>query len=257
MERDITMGDTNSITVRSGDTLSAIVKKQYNLTNSADIYKKVKEVAALNGIKNPNSIFTGQKISFAEEQQPVKSSQSFDTNQVSKSFKNSVFTSLSTDLKTSPKTSAKSTSKTSAASSSGKSGKPSNAMDKPFTGTAEDLNKNLSGVLAGKGEKLLDLQDKYGVSASGLAAMAMWESGRGTSKLARTKNNVGGVRSGRSYKSYDSVDDCLESMASNLSRNYIAQGRTTVDSIGRKYAQDKNWANGVGSIKRSIESSVA
>lgn len=53
--------------VRRGDNLYNIVKNQYGLTNKSEIMKKVREVAQNNGIKNPNLIFTGQKLNLAEQ----------------------------------------------------------------------------------------------------------------------------------------------------------------------------------------------
>ena len=54
-------------------------------------------------------------------------------------------------------------------------------ISQKFEGSAEDIDKHLEGKLAGKGKKLMELQEKYGVSASVLAAIAMNESGHGKS----------------------------------------------------------------------------
>ncbi len=108
-----------------------------------------------------------------------------------------------------------------------------------FKGTAADLDKHLDGVLKGKGAKLLELQKKYGVSASILAAIAIHESANGTSDAAKNKNNVGGVMSASSgfkeLATFDSVDECLEAMASNLKRNYIGQGLRSISQVFQKY----------------------
>lgn len=123
----------------------------------------------------------------------------------------------------------------------------------PFKGTAADLDKHLKGVLKGKGAKLLELQNKYGVSASILAAIAIHESANGTSNAAKNKNNVGGVMSASSgfkeLATFDSVDECLEAMASNLKRNYIGQGLRSISQVHKKYcpigaANDPNGING-------------
>ncbi len=57
---------THSYTIKSGDNLWNICKRQFNLSNNADIAKKVNEVAKANGISNPNLIFAGKKIELSD-----------------------------------------------------------------------------------------------------------------------------------------------------------------------------------------------
>lgn len=108
-----------------------------------------------------------------------------------------------------------------------------------YQGTAADLNKHLKGVLAGKGAKLLELQNKYGISAAFLAAVVNNESGHGTSNAARTKNNVAGIMSKSSgftkLATFNSVDECLEALAKNIKKNYVDKGLVTVSQIHAKY----------------------
>ncbi len=62
----------SSYTIKSGDNLWNICKRQFGLTNSADIAKKVKEVAGYNNIKNANFIKAGQEIKlFNTDNQPA------------------------------------------------------------------------------------------------------------------------------------------------------------------------------------------
>ncbi len=126
-----------------------------------------------------------------------------------------------------------------------------------FAGTAEEIDRHLGGVLKGKGQKFLELQDKYGINAVFLAAITMNESENGTSYSARKRNNVGGIRYKNSYKfrTYKNVSACLDDMASMLKRNYINCGRNTVSSVGAKYCpvadksdkegENKYWARNV------------
>ena len=51
----ILSSDKTYVTVQSGDTLSAIASKYGN-------GKTYKELAQINGIKNPNLIYVGQKL---------------------------------------------------------------------------------------------------------------------------------------------------------------------------------------------------
>ncbi len=108
-----------------------------------------------------------------------------------------------------------------------------------YKGTAEDLNKNLKGVMKGKGEKLLELQNKYGISAALLAAIVNNESAHGTSDAAVNLNNVAGIMSAKSnymqLAKFDSVDDCLEALAKNLKNNYVDEGLVTISQIYEKY----------------------
>lgn len=137
-----------------------------------------------------------------------------------------------------------------------------------YTGTAEQINSHLGGVLKGMGATLLKLQDKYGISAAFLAAIAINESANGTSYSARKRNNVGGVRKAGStkFKVYKHVEDCLEDMARFLKKNYIDQGRTTVGRVGAKYCPTSDhtdtkglnqfWPRNVGTYMSQIDPSV-
>ena len=51
-----------SYTIKAGDNLWNICKKQFKLTNNTDIAKKVNEIAKNNGISNPNLIFAGKEL---------------------------------------------------------------------------------------------------------------------------------------------------------------------------------------------------
>ena len=135
-----------------------------------------------------------------------------------------------------------------------------------YKGSAADLNKELKGVLANKGVKFLELQNKYGISASVLAAIAINESGNGTSNAAKTKNNVCGIMSAESkwqnLATFNSVDECLEAMAKNLKKNYVDEGLVTISQIHKKYCPigaendptglNKNWGKGVASITAKL-----
>ena len=135
-----------------------------------------------------------------------------------------------------------------------------------FTGSAEQLNIMLNkkdGVLKNKGQVFLEAQEKYGINAAILAAICINESGYGTSNLARTKNNVGGVSQGMGFKSYSSVDECIMDMARFLKSGYADKGLVTISQVGKKYCPvgdprdtkglNAGWGNAVSSITRQIE----
>ena len=131
-----------------------------------------------------------------------------------------------------------------------------------YKGTADDLNKHLKGVLAGKGAKLIELQNKYGISAALLAAIVNTESKHGRSDAALNLNNVAGIMSASSnftkLAKFDSVDDCLEALAKNLKNNYVDEGLVTISQIHEKYCpigagndpkgMNGNWGQTVSSL---------
>ncbi len=143
-----------------------------------------------------------------------------------------------------------------------------------YKGTAEDLNKYLKGKgkLEGKGQAFMNAQKKYGISAAVLVGIAMNESGGGTSRLARQQNNVGGVRIAGSseFKTFSCVEDCIDNMASFLSRNYVKNpGRplTKLYQINAKYCPasdptdrtggNSRWASAVNKFSTEVEEAIA
>jgi hypothetical protein len=94
-------------------------------------------------------------------------------------------------------------------------------------------------------------------------AIAIFETGNGSSSAARNKNNIGGMMGKNGLMSFDSIDSGIEAMIRNLSKNYISQGLTTIDQIARKYAPvgaandpnglNKNWVNGVTKIYNQLK----
>ncbi|MEK6190155.1 MAG: peptidoglycan DD-metalloendopeptidase family protein, partial [Carnobacterium alterfunditum] len=71
-----------------------------------------------------------------------------------------------------------------------------------------------------------------------LASIAFHETGKGSSKMVRERNNPGGLYNSKAgtFFVYDSLDSGIDAMASNLYRLYISQGLFTIEQIGAKYA---------------------
>ena len=130
-----------------------------------------------------------------------------------------------------------------------------------YSGTVDDLNKKLAnrGVLAGKAATFIKAQEQYGINAAFLAAICINESG-GTSKMAKSQNNVGGVRipGKKEFKTYDSVDACIMDIASFLKKGYINKGLTTISQIGAKYCpvSDSTDTKGTNGLWPSHVSSI-
>ena len=124
----------------------------------------------------------------------------------------------------------------------------------------------LGGKLKGTESMFAKYGKKYGVDPALAMAIAQWETGRGTSNLLRTKNNVGGMYDSRNktFFTFDSIEQGIESMIRNLQKNYISQGLKTVAQIQKKYAPTKgatndpkglnnNWTKGVSSMLSQIK----
>lgn len=117
------------------------------------------------------------------------------------------------------------------------------------------MNNTLSGVLKGQGDAFVQAGKKYGIDPALLAAIAIHETGNGSSNAAKNKNNVGGMMGKNGLMSFGSIQEGIDKMASNLKRNYIDQGLTSIAQIQRKYAPvgaandptnlNKNWISGV------------
>lgn len=106
--------------------------------------------------------------------------------------------------------------------------------------TARQLDRQLGGRFAGQGQAFVDAARRHGVDPALLAAIAMHETGNGTSRAVRELNNPGGIMDPRTnwsrIKRFDSLEQGLDAMARNLRRNYLNEGRTTISAIGPKYA---------------------
>ena len=112
--------------------------------------------------------------------------------------------------------------------------------------TAEALNEQFSGVLAGKGELFIKAEKEYGIPAILLAAIAIQESGGGKSKMALRCNNVFGITpNGKTGLRFKTVEDCINYECKLLNDKYLKQGRRTVTSIGRKYCASGGWSKAV------------
>lgn len=93
--------------------------------------------------------------------------------------------------------------------------------------------------MSNKGAAFEAAGKKYGIDPALLAAIAMHETGNGTSQAIKNKNNVGGMMSKTGLMTFSSVDEGIDKMASNLKRLYFDQGLTTIPQIQKKYAPIK------------------
>jgi len=95
-----------------------------------------------------------------------------------------------------------------------------------------------AGVFTDMGSVFIQLANKNKIDPVLLAAIAFHETGKGTSKAVKEKNNPGGLmnpNTGRLFE-FPTLTDGIDAMASNLFRNYISLGLVTITQIGQKYA---------------------
>lgn len=122
--------------------------------------------------------------------------------------------------------------------------------------TAEQLNAKLKNRLEGCGQYFIDAQEEYGVNAEFLAAIAIHESGNGSSTAARRKNNFFGMMGKRGQLSFETPRECIMTAAKNLTKPngyYFARGRYTISSIGKKWAADKKWSSKVVTVMKGFK----
>jgi hypothetical protein len=99
------------------------------------------------------------------------------------------------------------------------------AYDKMFKGTP----------LEGKYDKVVETAKANNVPPSLMAAIMAHETGRGTSKMLRDKNNPAGMMNGNVGRSYGSVDEGIDAAGRTIARNYQSGGGT-IEGMQKSYA---------------------
>ena len=125
---------------------------------------------------------------------------------------------------------------------------------------AAQLNKSLKNDISNKGMVIASKSIELGVDPFIATAIILHETGCGQnqcSNIARNCYNFGGQKGSGcgAYKRYNSVDEGLEGMISNLYKNYYAHGLTTVETIGPRYAESDTWVSKINWYVSKIKSS--
>lgn len=121
--------------------------------------------------------------------------------------------------------------------------------------TAEQLDAKLDNKLAGTGQYFIEAQEKYGINAEFLVAIAIHESGNGKSAAARRKNNFFGLMGKKGQLSFSSPQECIEYAAKTLTKPegyYFGRGRYTISRIASRYASDKKWSSRIIATMKSL-----
>lgn len=123
------------------------------------------------------------------------------------------------------------------------------------------LNRSLKSTLAGHGQQFADLSMQYGVDPYIAIAIVLHETGcyfGSCSTLTSQCNNVGGMKGSPScgsggYQRFSTLDEGIEAFIRNLSKNYYQKGLTTVEQIGKKYAEGNTWSTRVNEYISKIK----
>lgn len=117
------------------------------------------------------------------------------------------------------------------------------------------LDEQLGGKLSGAAVHFIEAGKKYDIDPKLLSAIAVHETGNGTSRAANEKNNIAGMMGKNGLRSYETVADSIYDMARNLRQNYLNQGKESIAQIGAKYAPvgaandptglNNHWTTGV------------
>jgi len=123
------------------------------------------------------------------------------------------------------------------------------------------LDRSLKSTLSGYGLAFANLSIQYGVDPYVAVAISLLETGcyHGVcSALTSQCNNVGGMKGspgcgGGSYERFETLESGIEAFILNLSKNYYQVGLTTVEQIGKKYAESNTWSTKVNNYISKIK----
>ena len=108
--------------------------------------------------------------------------------------------------------------------------------------------------LSGIEDAVIEVEDTFGINALFTLSVAMLESGHGTSQFAKEKNNLFGMNANDMSPTdafgYESMDESVLDFGERISKYYIEQGLTRLDTIASKYCPgpNKDWDDKVRTI---------
>ncbi|WP_271006904.1 peptidoglycan DD-metalloendopeptidase family protein [Listeria seeligeri] len=118
------------------------------------------------------------------------------------------------------------------------------------------------GVFKGQANSFIKYGEQYNVDPALVVAIAMHETGNGTSRMVKEFNNPGGLMGNGPGFQFTTLDKGIEAMIKNLSDLYISQGLNTPEKIQPKYAPvgaandglglNKAWLNGVNGFLEQL-----
>lgn len=150
---------------------------------------------------------------------------------------------------------------------------PSGLSIEQFRKILQYNEKDINNVFTENADYFYYAEQEYGINGVFLAAIAIHESGYGTSKIAMDKNNLFGYMaydnsayaSAKTFNSYSEGIDLvarvlikyyLNSKGSIIYGGEVADGRyysgKTIKSVNKFYATDTNWSSGVYSHMKAL-----
>ena len=138
------------------------------------------------------------------------------------------------------------------------SGKDYRALDltTPCGFSSEELSSGLLWELSGYADEFIAAEEKYGVNALFLCAVAALESGWG--RYCFRPNNIFGW----SGKSFGSKEECIDFVASKISENYLSEegkyyNGKTVSGVNVFYNGSEFWEKKVPGIMAMIAKKIS
>ncbi|WP_239616698.1 glucosaminidase domain-containing protein [Cohnella mopanensis] len=137
--------------------------------------------------------------------------------------------------------------------------KPTSAVGTESGLSEEDIKLIFDGTdLAGNGleETILEVEQEYGINALFTIAVMKLESGNGSSRLAKNKNNLFGLNASgdNAHKrafSFETKGDSVRKFGQLLSDHYVDKGYTTIEKIATKYCPaNSKWSGLVKNIMK-------
>lgn len=125
------------------------------------------------------------------------------------------------------------------------------------------LNKNLYSTLSNTGSHFAKYTSETGLDPYLAISIVNLETGCkwGCSYLARTCNNIGGIKgspscNGSSYKRYDTLEEGIKSYLDLIYYNYYSIGLDDPYKMNSKYAESSTWAEKVNNYYQAVKETV-
>lgn len=139
---------------------------------------------------------------------------------------------------------------------------PNNLLEKSNL-TRDDAYRMLKGSkLQSVSSHYIYAEETYGVNAIFLMGLTSLESGHGTSNIAISNNNIGGVRKGSGeYSSFSSWESCISYIANLISKYYLKDDATyfsgrSIWDVNENYCENSDWADKIVSIGKGLMSNL-
>ena len=230
--------------IKYGDTLSSIAKKQ-NVTVDAIVE------ANKDKIKNKNLIFSGDTIVIPTANTESIEKQEVKSNKIVEETEEIVVESNKEEVQNISIE------------------KPANVIENVsinYRTSSVDGNRIVAGnsgyTMNEVLEKIKKECESQGIGEywTDVCAISLWETGNYTS-VAFKNNNPGGLTyaDGSTRYSFNTLDEGISAFVSNLNKNYISEGRTTLAQISTKYCPPTatEWTKNVNIMKSQIEKSIS